>query len=448
MKNSLYILSIFTLMSGTTLAQQIELTNLYEFNKLKINPAYAGSETCGDVSIGHLYQWAGFEGAPQTSYANGSAHIGRNMGLGGKVMLDRLGSLTQFNIQGIYSYKLNFADAHNLRLGIGAGVNQQSFNFSGSTIGDITDQALIAGTQKGMSFYSEFGLVYTLKNFQLSFSLPNLVETNTDLAPTQGALRNVRHMIGYAEYRIGNPSKVTVTPSILYRNSSVQLHQLEGNVMLDIKEKFQLGVGYRHKAGVLGRIGVNINDLIQIRYAYEFPLTDIARATSGSHEVGIGLTICKKGKDLEPIERIVNKTDTVFVAQEPKIDTVFVEKVVEITGPEKEKVDLRHTIYYENAISDFDKTKEDAALTKIANYLIANRDQVIYIRGYASEPGSDYTNFQLSNERAKKVFAYLLSKGVQRNQMISIVQGEIKEHHGADHTSDEKESRRVLIELK
>ena len=448
MKNSVYILSIFTLLSGAAVAQQIEQTNLYEFNKLKINPAYAGSETCGNVSIGHLYQWAGFEGAPQTSYANGSARIGKNMGLGGKVMLDRLGSLTQFNIQGIYSYRLNFGDAHNLRLGIGAGLNQHSFNFSGSTIGDISDQALIAGTQKGMSFYSEFGLVYSLKNFQLSFSLPNLVEMDTELAPTQGALRNVRHMIGYAQYRIGNPAKVTVTPSILYKNSSLQLHQLEGNVMMNVKEKFQLGVGYRHKAGVLGRIGVTINDLIQIRYAYEFPMTDIARATSGSHEVGIGLTICKKGKDIEPIERIVTKTDTVFVAQEPKIDTVFVEKVVEITGPEKEKENLKHTIYYEHAISDFDKTKEDAALTKIANYLIANRDQVIYIRGYASESGSDFTNFNLAGDRAKKIYAYLLTKGVQRDQMISIVQGEIKEHHGADYTPDEKESRRVLIELK
>ena len=144
----------------------------------------------------------------------------------------------------------------------------------------------------------------------------------------------------------------------------------------------------------------------------------------------------------------MTKTDTVFVAQEPKIDTVFVEKVVEITGPEKEKIDLKHTIYYEHAISDFDKTKEDAALTKIATYLIANRDQVIYIRGYASESGSDFTNFNLAGERAKKVYAFLLAKGVQRNQMISIVQGEIKEHHGAEYTSDEKESRRVLIEIK
>lgn len=448
MKNSVYILSIFTLLSASAVAQQIEQTNLYEFNKLKINPAYAGSESCGNVSVGHLYQWAGFEGAPQSSYINGSAQVGRNTGLGGKVLLDRLGSLTQFNIQGIYSYKLNFGTDHNLRLGVGAGVNQHSFNFSGSTIGDISDQALIAGTQRGLSFYSEFGLVYSLKNFQLSFALPSLVETRSDLSPTQGSVQNVRHMIGYMHYRIGNPSKVTVTPSILYKNSALQLHQLEGNVMMNIREVFQFGLGYRHNAGVLGRIGVNINDLVQIRYAYEFPMTDLAKATSGSHEVGIGFRICNKGKDIEPIERIVTKTDTVFVAQEPKIDTVFVEKVVEITGPAKEKIDLKHTIYYDHAISDFDKTKEDAALTKIADYLKANRDQVIYIRGYASESGSDFTNFNLAGDRAKKVFAYLLTKGVERNQMISIVQGEVKEHHGADHTTDEKESRRVLIEIK
>jgi outer membrane protein OmpA-like peptidoglycan-associated protein len=184
--------------------------------------------------------------------------------------------------------------------------------------------------------------------------------------------------------------------------------------------------------------------LIQIRYAYEFPITDIARATSGSHEIGIGLTICKKAnKEVEQVERIVK--DTVYVAQEPKIDTVIVEKVVEV---EAKKPVITHTIYYEYRSSDFDKAKEDAELTKIADYLNANRDKVIYIRGYASESGTDFNNFNLSNERAKKVYAYLLTKGVQRNQMISIVQGEVKEQHGAEYTNDEKESRRVLIELK
>ena len=46
-----------------------------------------------------------------------------------KVTLDRLGTLTQLNAQGIYAYKLNFGEANNLRLGLGAGINQHSFDF-------------------------------------------------------------------------------------------------------------------------------------------------------------------------------------------------------------------------------------------------------------------------------------------------------------------------------
>lgn len=458
MRKSIYIILVFALLSITAKAQQTEQSNLYEFNLLKINPAFAGNEGCGNVSVGHLSQWAGFDGAPQTSYVNGSGQIGKNMALGGKVALDRLGTLTRFNAQGIYSYKVNFGNDHNLRLGIGAGINQHNFNFSGSNIEDLTDESLILGNEKGLSFYSEFGIVYSIKSFQFSFSLPNLVETRSKLSPTTGEISNTRHMTAYMGYRIGKSSKITVTPSILYRNSAAFIHQLEGNVLLDFKDRFQFGVGYRHKSGILGRVGLNINDLVQVRYAYEFALTDIARASSGSHEVSIGLTLCKNGRkdiqvvpvdhivETDPVERIITVTDTVIVEAASKTDTVIVEKIVEVkVGGRNGKHDLDYSIYYGHAKSDFDEEKHALELDKIVTYLSENKDEGVYIQGYTSEDGSEFTNFKLSGERSKKIYLYLLSKGVERKQMISIVRGESTDFNDADFVTDDDKNRRVQI---
>ncbi|MDG1333235.1 MAG: PorP/SprF family type IX secretion system membrane protein [Crocinitomicaceae bacterium] len=446
MKNKLLIILSFALISNWGNAQQLEGTNLYEFNKLKLNPAFAGERACGELQVGHLGQFAGFDGAPQVSYVNGSAEIGKNMSLGGKATLDRLGSLTRFNVQGIYAYKLNFGEGHNLRLGIGAGINQHAFDFSGSTIQVQSDASLVDGRTKGISFYSEAGLVYTLKNFQLSFSVPNLVETNTSLSSTiSGELANRRHMVGYAGYRFGKPDKVTVTPSVLFKNGAGGQNQFEGNVMLNLKQVFQLGVGYRHNAGLLGRLGFNINDQVQIAYAYEFPMTDLSKVSSGSHEVLIGFNMCGKPRSMPVIPQ--PRIDTVYVESTLiEADTVIVEKVVEVE--KDDKPELEHSIYYESAEAKLDIEKEKEGLSKIVDYLIENKEAIIYIKGYASEDGEEYSNFQLSADRVKNVYTYLLSQNVKRSQMISIIQGEATELHGVDHKETKEENRRVTIVLK
>ena len=103
-------------------------------------------------------------------------------------------------------------------------------------------------------------------------------------------------MVGYMEYRFGKLDKVSVTPSLLYKNGSAGQHQFEENLLLNIKNIVQIGAGYRHEAGLLGRFGININDKVHLAYAYEFATTDLAKVSSGSHEFLIGLKICGKDK--------------------------------------------------------------------------------------------------------------------------------------------------------
>jgi outer membrane protein OmpA-like peptidoglycan-associated protein len=211
----------------------------------------------------------------------------------------------------------------------------------------------------------------------------------------------------------------------------------------------QLGFGYRHDAGILGRFVLNISDKFQIAYAYGFALTDLAKVSSGSHEFLLGFKLCNKTRkmpnDIAPIPvTVVDPViDTVYVDGPVVIDTVVVEKIIE-----DDKVELEHTIYYEQSQSTFDESKEKVELAKIVSYLNENKDAVIYIKGYASEEGTDYANFKLSGDRTKNVYAYLLKQGVPRSQMISIVQGEAAEHHGVDDKEKDSENRRVTVVLK
>ena len=97
------------------------------------------------------------------------------------------------------------------------------------------------------------------------------------------------------------------------------------------------GLGYRTGVGLIARIGVNIRKMFFVGYAYEAPMQNIARYGSGSHEIALGLRLCKKDKqlpedltDVSPDNQIIDTvrviervTDTLVVE---KIDTVYIEK--------------------------------------------------------------------------------------------------------------------------
>ena len=76
-------------------AQFDGVRSLFSMSNLIDNPASAGASPCLDMRLGVRSQWAGFEGAPMSSFASLSSQMGRGMvmshGLGGYVMTDDIG---------------------------------------------------------------------------------------------------------------------------------------------------------------------------------------------------------------------------------------------------------------------------------------------------------------------------------------------------------------------
>ncbi len=85
MKRIVVILALIFIAPAAWSQQQFVFTN-YLLNEYYYNPALAGSEDIHRANIGYRRQWTGFDGAPQTLYANfyGSAknlsllNIGQN----------------------------------------------------------------------------------------------------------------------------------------------------------------------------------------------------------------------------------------------------------------------------------------------------------------------------------------------------------------------------------
>ena len=64
------VLGLLMAFLGTTDAQQLPLRTNWQFNYFQENPAFAGFSDCLELKAGYRQQWAGFDGAPQTAFAN------------------------------------------------------------------------------------------------------------------------------------------------------------------------------------------------------------------------------------------------------------------------------------------------------------------------------------------------------------------------------------------
>ena len=127
MKRNLWI--AFLLLSALGLrAQQDPTISQYLFNKLVLNPAYAGSS--GELSMRMMsrWQWVGFENAPRTQTF--SVHLptpDERHGFGLNLVSDRLGHTQSVLFNLSYAYRIPLGGGH-LSLGMDLGMKNLKLN--------------------------------------------------------------------------------------------------------------------------------------------------------------------------------------------------------------------------------------------------------------------------------------------------------------------------------
>lgn len=90
-------------------AQQDPQYNLYQFNPLVINPAYAGARDGLSGAANVRNQWVGFDGAPKTSVLSvHSPILNKNIGVGMTILSDRIGPRNLVGFSGNFAYILKW----------------------------------------------------------------------------------------------------------------------------------------------------------------------------------------------------------------------------------------------------------------------------------------------------------------------------------------------------
>ncbi|NQY11533.1 MAG: type IX secretion system membrane protein PorP/SprF [Flavobacteriales bacterium] len=297
MKSTLITLTLIAtlLLSGSVGAQQLPESNLYNFNKYGINPAYAGYKECLEAYASHLSQWIGVDAAPITDYLYVHNSSGKNTGVGGGIIIDKATYISRVSTKLSYAYKIKLGNKHNLRFGLSAVLGHIRIDPSSAIVEDKTDHVLMHGVQTGFTLGSEFGIFYTLNYFQFGLFIPQIFNSHikSDFIGVD-KFTDAKHIIGYAEYNFVVNQKWKIKPSILYKGVQVKVSQIDINTMVVYNDVINFSIGYRTHIGPLVRLGINIKENILLAYAYEFPAIEIPGYTNGSHEIIIGFNLCNK----------------------------------------------------------------------------------------------------------------------------------------------------------
>ncbi len=455
MKNTLKTLGVLGCMvlSFAVSAQQTRQTNLYNYNKFSLNPAYAGMSGCTEVNFSHLNQWVKIDGAPNTSFFSANTRLGKSWGIGANLLLDRIGMLQQLSASGAVSYGITIAREHHIRLGVSAGYFQMRVDPTDAIAFDNGDNIVEGGMQRANSVNTEAGILYRFKGLELSFGTMQLIEARSGFNyPNLDGYGLRRHFNAYAGYDFVLSKTVTLKPNVLYRGLNTS-SQFDINVDVNYNDFIYGGIGYRTQSGIIARIGLGIRQLFMIGYAYEAPIQNVASYGQGSHEICLGLKICKKDKEQpDPLVKDITP-DTVRIVEQV-VDTLIVERVdtirIEPTGVTDVEVKSAMLNAEEHLEFKYDKSiiekKSYASLEGLTNLLLVREDISVALEGHTDGDGTEEYNMRLSKDRVEAVKKFLVANGVDGSRIKTSYYGESRPI--APNNTEEGKAKNRRVDMK
>jgi type IX secretion system PorP/SprF family membrane protein len=316
MKKLIFISLIFLLTGFQAVKAQFDaqLSN-YWASINYFNPGYAGQS--GNLELTGLYrmQWIGIENAPKTGIVLAEMpfrFFGREHGVGASMYNDQIGLFKSTTISGQYAYKMKLLGG-SLGLGIQGGYIKQSFDGTGVDIPkdneyhDPNDEAIPLTEVSGSSIDAAFGIFYQHRKGFVGLSATHLLAPKLELNENYilEIPRSYYFTAGY-NIRLNNPL-LELRPSVLVKTTELSSWKLEGDSIVDIPEgnmikgmwqqtqidvslrmiyakTFWGGVSWRKDDAVVIMLGGRFK-VLEVGYAYDFPISDIIKASSGSHEL-------------------------------------------------------------------------------------------------------------------------------------------------------------------
>jgi type IX secretion system PorP/SprF family membrane protein len=305
------VTSLFLLIANSVLAQQDVLSTQFMFNKLAVNPAFAGNSESANITAIMRDQWTGFEGAPKSQALSVNFPKFGKVGIGINISRQTVGVSEKLTFDGIYAYRFK---VNNGILSMGMSFSGRYFkqDFSDPKLVLIhpyyEDSAIDGALYSTRIFNVGFGVYYSDNRFYLGASVPRLIRADIDYKPGTKKSYEVRHIYFMTGGAMDITNKIVVMPQLLGRWAENSPYNLDLNLGFLFYDRFYVASTLRtggtsedwfESADFI--LGFHLTRNIFFATSYDVTMTPLKKYENGSLELLLQYNF---GKSVKPIEII------------------------------------------------------------------------------------------------------------------------------------------------
>lgn len=276
-------------------AQQESHYTQFMYNKLYLNPAFAGAEGFGSFVGIYRNQWMGFEGAPVSQLLSfNTPFFGQRVGFGVVINHDQIGIMNNWNGALSYSYDLLNRPNAILRVGLQGSAKYFQVDFSDPSlvITDPNDPSILDNmTTNDVYWNVGTGIYLSVNNFFFGASAPRLIENIIGFNPNGNNphARERRHFYVMTGFALPVSSNVMMRSSVL--GSYVQHAPIDVDINLGFEFNKRITTGISYRVGGDGSgdsvdllLFGQLTQKLGLGLAYDYSLSEIRNSSSGSIE--------------------------------------------------------------------------------------------------------------------------------------------------------------------
>ena len=271
------------------------------------NPAATGTIDFIRIRGGAKLQWIGIENAPQSfmGAADMPVKLGKKHSIGVGVLFNQesIGLYQNLGVSAQVSYKFKFLKG-TWSVGVQPGYYNSKFKGSdvyipeGDDFHQPDDPDLPKSDVSGNAFDLSAGVLYSHKYFSVGVSVLHILEptltmddeggSDSETVEFQAVVPRQAYFTADGNIPLRN-SLFSLQPSLLVRTDFSNF-SAEATMRATYNKFISFGVGYRYKEAISAMVAVEFKNFF-LGYAYDYPLSTIAKASSGSHEIVAGYMV-------------------------------------------------------------------------------------------------------------------------------------------------------------
>jgi type IX secretion system PorP/SprF family membrane protein len=290
MKKYLFLLIALSCVVIEGYSQQLPFYTQHNSNSFMINPGSTGVKRLLDARVNYRHQWAGYEGAPRTASLgiNGRLAQGK-MGAGFSLMQDQSGPVKKLSFGGTYAFHIMFPDCE-LSAGISGIGTQATLLGDKITLRDNQDPAINQNINNtSFSGDAGFGIYLYNDRFHTGISVLQPIQAKTEFyredTLKKGFIKNAVHLNFSLGYNYSQNPDYIWQSSLFSSYVSGSPLILDYTLLLNYKERFFGGFSIRLGDAVALHVGASFLEDFQVSYSYDFLISKLRVASSGSHEI-------------------------------------------------------------------------------------------------------------------------------------------------------------------